>query len=297
MIPRTCMQCREAGRLCSLTKDGDSDICAACELEDRHCLPVKLAVTTPQHHNDVRCTEKVPMKKRQTRDLVAQPTPTKLRKTVKPSPGETNKIVTKFCHPIAFNHEDVDGTKPCNFCGPSSYAILGMEPKEVEVIDWADGRGLTEMGGGHMACKGTNTRVCTDCTTKRMRVIMCPKHSMRPFPGVSQDTVDMDAALNALLSGEQRGDDNWCVLCPSLATYECDEQSMSASGVGCGLSLCEYCMLNLTGSYDGDLQMMLAGLQGADEPSAERPFGLRADAELLKQDGLLMRYVLWSTQP
>ena len=51
-------------------------------------------------------------------------------------------------------------------------------------------------------------------------------------------------------------------------------------------------MVLLAGVYDGDLQKMLAELK--DEPSKERMFGLRVDWELLKQDGLLMRYVLWS---
>ena len=51
-------------------------------------------------------------------------------------------------------------------------------------------------------------------------------------------------------------------------------------------------MVLFAGVYDGDLQNMLTLIK--DETSKERVFGLRADWELLKQDGLLMRYVLWS---
>ena len=51
-------------------------------------------------------------------------------------------------------------------------------------------------------------------------------------------------------------------------------------------------MLNLADKHKGDLQQMLSVLK--DEPSDERPLGLRADWSLLKQDGLLMRYVLWA---
>jgi hypothetical protein len=53
-------------------------------------------------------------------------------------------------------------------------------------------------------------------------------------------------------------------------------------------------MVLLAGVYEGDLQKMLVGTKS--EPSKDRPLGLRADYEFLKQDGLLMRYVLWSSQ-
>ncbi|KAK5132049.1 hypothetical protein LTR08_000386 [Meristemomyces frigidus] len=231
-----------------------------------------------------------PTKKRAAREPLEQRTPTKQPKNATQSAGTEKKITTKFCHPIIFNYEDTDGSKSCNFCGPNSCAILGLEAKEVEVIDWVDGHGLTEVSGGHMASGAANTRMCMDCTMQRMPAIACPKHDMHPMPGVSQETVDVDGALMALFSGEQRIADRWCSICPSLAFYECED----GTEVGCGLSLCEHCMLSLTGVYDGDLQMMLTKLE--DDPSEARPLGLRADAEFLKQDGLLMRYVLWSTQ-
>ena len=59
-------------------------------------------------------------------------------------------------------------------------------------------------------------------------------------------------------------------------------------GEGCGLALCEACGIDLE-LCDGSLETMLQVL--ADKPSKDRPAGLRADYELLKEDGLLMRYL------
>lgn len=58
--------------------------------------------------------------------------------------------------------------------------------------------------------------------------------------------------------------------------------------------LCEHDAVLLTGVYDGDLQEMLRNIK--DERSSERMLGLRADYGLLKQDGLLMSYVLGSSR-
>jgi hypothetical protein len=60
---------------------------------------------------------------------------------------------------------------------------------------------------------------------------------------------------------------------------------------GCGLALCEACVEDL-GDCGGSLEIMLQVL--TDEPSEARPAGLRADYELLKYDGLLKRYLVWS---
>ncbi|KAK5116099.1 hypothetical protein LTR85_009381 [Meristemomyces frigidus] len=291
----TCQQCREAGRSCSFSNGGSGEDCTFCSEMDSICIPEKVA--TPQHHRATPRSAMAP-KKRIAREPAEQQTPTKQAKTSPHSAGTTRTIMTKYCHPMIFNHEDIDGTKPCDFCEHYSFAILGMEPKEVAVIDWADGRGLTEVGGGHMEGGIASTRMCTTCTMRRMPIVICPKHEMRPIPGTSLETIDIDGALMALFSDEEREKDRWCSICPSLATYECETgDSMDALGEpcdGCGLSLCEQCMLNLTGVHDGDLQAMLVELK--DEPSAEKPLGLRADHDLLKQDGLLMRHVLWSTQ-
>jgi hypothetical protein len=89
--------------------------------------------------------------------------------------GNTREITTKFCHPIKVNHIDkINGKEPCHFCDEPAYPILGLETKEVEVIDWKDGRGLEEVSGGHRGEDVENTRVCASCTLKRLPIILCP---------------------------------------------------------------------------------------------------------------------------
>ena len=102
---------------------------------------------------------------------------------------------------------------------------------------------------------------------------------------------DNSLALGSLLSGTTTGRERWCSVCPTLAQYECC--AVGPHGIGCGLSLCESCMVSVVDS-DGDLNQTLEKLK--DEPSEERVLGLRADSEFLKQDGLLIRFVLWQSQ-
>ncbi|KAI7536353.1 hypothetical protein KC331_g11529 [Hortaea werneckii] len=212
------------------------------------------------------------------------------------SRGGTKKIVSRFSHPIHFNAEDASGSSSCSFCEHTSFQIIGLEAKEYDVIEWQDGRGYDEIGGGHREDGVEPTRVCTACTMRRLLIIMCEKHHMRLIPGLSPETMDVEGAINSLFSGALRQQDRWCSVCPSLASYECKAASsvdlLGQECQGCGLSLCETCMLSLADKHKGDLHQMLNVLK--DEPSGERPLGLRADWSLLKQDGLLMRYVLWA---
>ncbi|KAK3650343.1 hypothetical protein LTR56_006319 [Elasticomyces elasticus] len=301
----TCMQCRQQGRDCSFGAGGAvGDDCTACEMEANICIPEQTN-TPPRAATSHRPPRP---QKRRAEDIehFEQETPTKRpkpaprRAKVEPepkdeTPGTTATITTKFCHPIVFNNQTTEGTNPCNFCDGTSTAIAGLEQKEVEVIDWEDGRGLTEVSGGHMAEGFPNTRVCEFCTTERVAVMMCAKHVLRPIPKAQPD---IDGALTALFSGTLRKKDRWCSICLALATYECETACMEdAHGrprLGCGLLLCETCMPSLAGLYDGDLQAMLNELE--DEPNDERPLGLRADYQLLKEEGMLMRYVMWANQ-
>jgi hypothetical protein len=113
-------------------------------------------------------------------------------------------------------------------------------------------------------------------------------HKLHPLAAV--DALDTNTALAELFSGTCKATTKWCSLCPSLAQYQC---CTTSDGSFCGLLLCERDMVLLTGVHDGDRQKMLR--EDDDEASAERSLGLRADRDFLKQDGLLMRYVLWSS--
>ena len=217
---------------------------------------------------------------------------TKAYKSNKGSRGKTYKINTKFCHPIIFNHEDDGTSTSCHFCSDPSYAIFGLGGKEVEVIEWEDGRGLEEVSGGHKGEGVENTRVCISCTTHRIPIIMCREHELMPFRAVDNDKFDENDAFSDLLSGSNRLRGRWCSVCPNLARYECC--TPGDDGAGCGLLVCEHCMALLAGMYDSNLQKMLPEL--TDEPTQERMLGLRADHELLREDGLLMKHVLWNSQ-
>ena len=222
-----------------------------------------------------------------------QPPPAKGAKLSKQSKGNTTIIQTKLCHPVIFNHEHTAGDEPCHFCAEPSYAVLGLEQREVEVIDWEDGRGLEEISGGHKGKGVENTRICAHCTMKRLPIIMCPTHEMQPIAGRDKDAIDANTALMDLLSGSAKAfSKTWCAICPSMATHKCCAPN-DGSGA-CGLTLCDQCMAMLVGSYKSDLQAMLPDLK--DEPTEERMFGLRADYELLREDGVLMRYVLWNSE-
>jgi len=312
----TCMQCREGGRDCSFSTGGIAEDCTACEMEGSICVPEqttvppKAALTTPQKRCAVETIVAAPRKrpktvastksgehKTPTKKAKAQSRQTQTKKRPDPE-GTTRTISTKLCHPITFNNETATGTTNCNFCDGSSHAILGLDQREVEVIDWEDGHGLTEVSGGHMADGHPSTRVCTTCTMQRVPMVMCAKHELRPNRSSKLKLLDPDGALMALFNGTVRAKDTWCSICPALATYECETpgaiDTFGNASCGCGLQLCETCMLSLTGQHDGNLQEMLGELE--DESSDERPLGLRADYELLKEDGLLMRYILWATE-
>ncbi|KAK3674995.1 hypothetical protein LTR78_004928 [Recurvomyces mirabilis] len=210
--------------------------------------------------------------------------------------GRTRTITTRFSHPILFNNTATAANGICDFCDGSSFALLGFEPKAVEVIDWQDGRGLTEVSGGHMGEGMPSTRMCIVCTMHRCNIITCQDHSLRKLPNADKLLQRAGAALTDLFTGMIQKKDKWCSLCPSLASYKCETGTVDSHGwpcLGCGLLLCETCMVYL-GVADGDLQKMLAGMR--NEPSDERPLGMRADIELLKPDGSLVRHMMWLSE-
>ena len=302
-----CEQCGAGGKPCWLSQGGEDDevnpSCTACDMSGENCIVQSIQVVRYAHRL-AASTAYAPAKKRR------KISPKKSRANamseddngVVPSielgqqtEAETKIIRTKFSHPIQFNCVDTsDVGKPCHFCSQRQYPILGLEERDVEVIDWSDGKGLEEIDGGHRGDGVENTRVCIGCTNQRMEVIMCQQHEMRPIAGVIEASLDLNAAFSDLMSPDSMTTNHstWCSVCCNLASYQC--QAVRASGdAGCGLVLCEHCAVTLAGAYDGDLQTML--VEAKDEATEQRPLGLRADWELLKQDGLLVRYVMWST--
>ncbi|KAI6884660.1 hypothetical protein KC363_g3543 [Hortaea werneckii] len=295
---------RREGKVCSLPFGHAVEDCAECKRTSNKCVPEKAGQDSalPHQQSTKPRTAAAPKKRKAVGKPAEDHAAVKHQKdgaTRDPrhtTNGATKKIVSRLSHPIQFNAEDPTGSMPCSFCEHTSFQVIGLEAKEYDIIEWQDGRGYDEIGGGHREDGVERTRVCTACTMRRLLIIMCESHKMRLIPGLSLETMDVEGAIGSLFSGALRQQDRWCSVCPSLASYECEAASsvdlLGHECQGCGLSLCETCMVNLADKHKGDLQHMLTDLK--DEPSDERPLGLRADWDLLKQDGLLMRYVLWA---
>lgn len=205
--------------------------------------------------------------------------------------GTVKTVRTKFCHPMHFDYQDKtpDGSSPCHFCSSAHFGIIGLDERTAEVIDWHDGSGWEEIGGGHKADGVKETQMCTECTMARMQVMICSDHALRRIsvPGTVRD---LQEAFERILDPEQVSGDRWCSVCCNLAIWECCLAQEERLGEGCGLALCEQCVSDLE-DCDGSFEIMLQLLEKV--PSEARPAGLRADYELLKQDGLLMRYLNW----
>ncbi|CAK3987905.1 hypothetical protein DOTSEDRAFT_30229 [Lecanosticta acicola] len=214
--------------------------------------------------------------------------------------GTVKKIQTSFRHPIDFNCDHPEDTtttttktpRPCTFCADPPLAILGFGRVKVQVMDWKDGRGYTEIRGGHQQVE--NTRVCIACTTARLAILACDGHEMRRFSTTTGafffSREENEAAADALMDGRVRDLGAFCALCSNLASYRCGAADGEGEGEDdCGLKLCAVCNDSLGREYRGRLQVMLA--EADEEATEERPLGLRADCELLKHDGPLMRYV------
>ena len=203
--------------------------------------------------------------------------------------GTVKTVRTKFCHPMLFDYQDPtpDKSDPCHFCSSAFFGLIGLEERTTEVIEWYDGRGWEEIGGGHRGDSVKSSQMCTDCTMTRMNIMVCDDHALRRITEEGAES-DYEAAFVRLFDPEVAKDDRWCSVCCNLAAWECCLEQQGQYGDGCGLALCEACVTDLE-TCGGSLETMLQVLE--DKPSEARPTGLRADYEFLKEDGLLMRYL------
>jgi hypothetical protein len=237
-----------------------------------------------------------PINQTAVRDTDLSPSP--LSDSPLPVSGTPKIVRTKLCHPVQFDYEDPthDGSNPCHFCDRAVYSVIGLEERTVEVIEWADGRGWEEVSGGHRGEGMKPTQICPDCTMARMRIMVCDGHALRRISGVNDKERDIGEALEKLLEFENQDKnkdpvplETWCSVCCNLAAWECcSEQQVEEEREGCGLALCEVCVVDL-GKCGGSFEKLLQNLE--DERTDERPLALRADFGLLKADGLLMGYL------
>jgi len=176
--------------------------------------------------------------------------------------GKVVQMRTSFCHPIKFNYIppplilSEPGYKPCHFCvvpGGELYGALGLGEKDVQLIVWDSGFGNEEIAGGWSEEGAETTRMCEDCTFRRLKIVLCEGHEIRPIDGVDERDFDWKAAYEDLFAGNFYKDDglgdfgsgfgkpvsengegkktmipdrqkpmaSWCSICIAPAFYEC----------------------------------------------------------------------------
>lgn len=213
---------------------------------------------------------------------------------------------TELPHPLKINHDPSPGGEPCHWCDNFAYGISGLGVRYPTVIENKPGE-WTEIDDGH-TCEGREpSRMCVQCTFKRVAILYCSHGSIVPLENT--DALDVDAAyadLNkatmALHPDYRKEDDDfkeapqtWCSLCRAPASWRCDDSHPLASedtfstiptDPGCGLHLCDYCA-DLTAQYHGNLEAVVVhGLKDFDNGT-----GFRADVEYILMDS--ENNVLW----
>lgn len=260
----SCVACTKTGHRCSLADAPTEFPCTGCEMQERTCS----------------LTEDSPQTQFTTSRRTAQASPSRPPPTNTALAVSTKTITTKLCHPLTFNH-DLSPSHPCHFCSIPTYPLLGLGPASPIVRIHPLNHSYTELSSGHHANGQEPTRLCILCTTTRVRQLVCAAHNIEPIPGIRAADIDFKAAFGRLVAGDQTEADRWCSVCPAPALYRCYKP--------CGLLLCETCAVALDGEHKGRLGAMLERL--TEGPTGKRPFGLRADAELLRVDGQLVKFM------
>ncbi|KAL9576859.1 MAG: hypothetical protein Q9212_006762 [Teloschistes hypoglaucus] len=210
--------------------------------------------------------------------------------------------------PVIFNYQPAknDGTIPCHFCADPSYAIVGCRPKESSIQNLSP------------------THMCVSCTLERIQILTCDEHDIQEIPGKVPDDLDYTKVQNWKYANDgwpgsyDDVDWEWCNLCMNEATHACyrvnvldrqtDEADITgekdasarkgkgkakeetAKPQGCGLRLCEECASYLCQEPVETLEECLLSKVARLKDWWNRT-GVRADAELLLQNGSLANFL------
>lgn len=287
----SCTECRKAKKWCSLASKSsttNNGTCNRCVGLEQKCAFE--AVQTKQRKVGRRQRRRTP-----------QPTSEPNLLNTHDGVGITKSITTRLVHPISFNHLiPDDDSSPCHWCEDIVYGIIGFTEVHVEVIDYHDGKGYTEVGGGHTAQGQEPSRMCYECTASRLFIAGCERHDIQPIEGIDPNCFDYDEVLEWLIPDKASTTPfRWCSVCPSPASFACKKPGMAGISLGgeegasdgpsgCGLLLCENCAVSMLVEHDGGLDGLISGLEGAG------PLGIRADADFLRSDGYLLRCIYGS---
>lgn len=184
--------------------------------------------------------------------------------------------------------------RTCDWCEKHTFGQNGHGFRTAIVVEDTNGLSYEEQKDGH-SDYAFPSRMCTLCTMSRMQLITCNHSSMEPINESEIFARNMEEDAMARSS---------CRVCTRAPTHFCNttheepgtsSQGRSSSDArGCGLELCYIChkALGKVGNLQSLLKMVL------DDPAK---YGyasyLRADAELLNEDGLLMRNFIADMQP
>ena len=189
------------------------------------------------------------------------PSPTP-KPVVKPQTPSIFTITTPWAHPMQFKYDAKLGP-PCHFCNDFRYGVYGYGLIEAKVFRKVGETQLeeTEDSTGHRSQGKEATRMCVECSLKRLFISRCRAHSIKQFgaPSDAQFKFYIGQLLDkrypngpALKAGVYYT----CSLCTQPAFWRCvaDQrlnrygQQVSeeqGKGRGCGLLLCTSCAGNL----------------------------------------------------
>lgn len=218
-------------------------------------------------------------------------------------------VRTELPHPLKVNHDSSpEDEQKCHFCSNFAYGISGLGIRYPEVIEASIGKWI-ELRGGHTHEGKEPSRMCVQCTFKRVGILLCSHGSIVPLEGSNNVDVDIayfeldkaSMALHPEFKEINTEDDfkatlqTWCSLCRAPAFWRCDDchpvgkegtSSTIPSDPGCGLHLCDYCAFHAT-QLHGDLDAVVA--ERSKDPQNEVDF--RADVEYILRNS--ENNVLW----
>ncbi len=221
-------------------------------------------------------------------------------------------ITTSFSHPIRFNFVPDslpnDTSVDCHFCTNPFFGLYGLVSdesgqKSVEGFYHDDGSGFQEVKGGWGQEGHEKTRMCVECTSLKLQIMLCDAHEILPIPADQinskiWDDWEWEKATLGYGNGEKEAREMfetamYCSICPNVASWKCareQEEGALGDGTGCGLLLCEECEVLrvkcVNGMREGGnlLGTMVREVKGNEWLW---PGGVRADAEFLCEKGEL----------
>lgn len=299
---KDCTACTRDRVVCSYREGGDLwQPCYGCEKLNRRCvLPTP---RTRRGHGPLPAQES---------EYSVSKSPASPRRVVERANEEKSQLPeafilsTRLAHPIEFNFLPVkeDNQIACHWCDSMVYGMLGLGITHATVFDGGDGKGYVEIENGHISKGHIPSRMCIECTTRRLSVMACNFHEMQELTMMEGLVVDQEMQARHLEFGQQDSAPfDWCSICTNVAYYACGKSNVFPDSLlpakidsyGCGLRLCTDCMIKLVGRHDGDLTSFLTDLFSEEQRVIDTTLRFRADVHLLHPEGDLMRRVRHNT--